>query len=78
MEELFDVQEVAKKLKLSVSTIYRHVESGVFPCLRVGPNIRFAESHIVAFLTRKSEEAKNRNNAARFSAKLMAAYRDWN
>jgi len=60
MEELFSVQEVAKILKLSTSTIYRHVESGVFPFLRVGTNIRFSESHVHMFLARKSRETKER------------------
>jgi excisionase family DNA binding protein len=50
MEELFTVREVSDQLKIAVSTVYRYVESGVFPHSKIGPNIRFTNNDIARFL----------------------------
>jgi excisionase family DNA binding protein len=51
MDEVYTVREVADKLKVSVSTIYRYVENGDFPHQRIGTNIRFSDRDIEAFLS---------------------------
>jgi excisionase family DNA binding protein len=40
-ESLWDVGDAAAYLKVSKSWIYRSVESGKLPCLRIGPLLRF-------------------------------------
>jgi len=50
MEELLTIREVADKLKISVSSVYRYVETGRFPHIKIGTNIRFSQEHIAAFL----------------------------
>jgi excisionase family DNA binding protein len=76
MEELLSVHDAARILKLSESTVYRNVELGLFPHLRVGPNIRFSEAHIAAFLSRKTRDAE-RNSAQRRAHKIKALYSEW-
>jgi excisionase family DNA binding protein len=56
MDELFTIREVAKKMKISVSSVYRYVETGRFPHTKIGTNIRFTEDHIKAFLSDNQEE----------------------
>jgi len=51
MEELLTIREVADKLKISVSSIYRYVETNRFPHIKIGTNIRFTQEHIATFLT---------------------------
>jgi excisionase family DNA binding protein len=58
MQELFTIREVAEILKISVSSMYRYVETGLFPHTRLGVNIRFTNEHIAAFLAENSSMAK--------------------
>jgi excisionase family DNA binding protein len=51
MQELFTIQEVAAKLKLSVSTLYRYVETGKMQHKKINRKIRFTNSHINDFLS---------------------------
>jgi excisionase family DNA binding protein len=76
MEELFSVHDAARILKLSESTVYRSVESGVFPHLRMGQNIRFSEADIATFLSRKTRNA-DRDRASREAQKIKALYSEW-
>jgi len=52
MEELFTLQEVAVKLKLSASTLYRYVENGIIQHQKIGRKIRFTNANINDFLTK--------------------------
>ena len=61
MDELYTIREVAEKLKISVSSVYRYVESGRFPHIKLGTNIRFNRDHISAFLTENSTKNKTDN-----------------
>jgi excisionase family DNA binding protein len=69
MEELFTVREVAEKLKISVSSVYRYVETGMFPCSKIGTNIRFSESDIIRFLS-----SRNRRSEMSEADKARALY----
>jgi excisionase family DNA binding protein len=74
MNELYSVHEAAKLLKLSESTVYRSVESGIFPHLRMGQNIRFSEADISTFLSRKTRNAE-RDRAQRRAQKIKTLYK---
>jgi len=52
MEELFTLQEVAVKLKLSTSTLYRYVENGIIQHQKIGRKIRFTNANINDFLVK--------------------------
>jgi excisionase family DNA binding protein len=57
MDELFTIREVAEKfLKISVSSVYRYVENGSFPHIKIGSNIRISKSHIADFLSGNQEK----------------------
>ena len=47
---LLTVEELAKILRLHPKTIYRLVEKGKLPCIRVGRNVRFS-SDVIQQLT---------------------------
>jgi excisionase family DNA binding protein len=74
MDELLTIREVAGKLKISVSSVYRYVEKGLFPHTKIGTNIRFTQEHITAFLDNNPVKA-NPDEAYKPSlAELKAMY----
>jgi len=55
MPELLNIRELSKKLKISMTTIYRMVESGEIPYISIGvgkkkPRIRFSPASIDGWL----------------------------
>jgi excisionase family DNA binding protein len=75
MQELFTVKEVAEKLKISVSSVYRYVENGLLPHKKLGVNVRFTEEHITAFLAGKQNLTK-RDSVAQMGG-LASFYDQW-
>ncbi len=55
-EQLWDVNDVAKYLKVSRSWVYQRVAAGLLPCARIGALVRFRASRIRA-LARESEQS---------------------
>ena len=56
MEELFTIQEISEKLKLSCSTLYRYAETGKLQHNKIGRKIRFTNSQIQDFLSKNLNE----------------------
>jgi excisionase family DNA binding protein len=56
MQELFTIQEVSKRLKLSPVTLYRYVETGKMQHRKIGRKIRFTNSHINDFLSKNDSK----------------------
>ena len=48
-EKLWDVKDVAAYLKSSRSFVYKAVEAGKLPCLRIGTMVRFKPELVRAF-----------------------------
>lgn len=46
MNKLLTVTEVAKLIKMSKSSVYKHVEQNKLPHVKIGVNLRFLESQI--------------------------------
>jgi len=57
-------QEVAARLRVSVSTIYRQAKSGTMPAFRVSHDYRFNRSQIREWMERKAQR-KSRTNPHR-------------
>ncbi len=55
-EQLWDVNDVAKYLKVSRSWVYQRVAAGLLPYARIGALVRFRASRIRAF-ARESEQS---------------------
>ena len=72
MEELYTIREVAKKLKISTSYVYRYIESGRLQHIRIGSNIWLNNEHISAFLS--GAQTKPNNFLFPSSAELQAIY----
>jgi len=53
MEELFTVEEVAERLKLSQKTIRRLIERGDLPAIRFDRVIRIKQADLEAFLEKR-------------------------
>ncbi|MEW6771860.1 MAG: helix-turn-helix domain-containing protein [Bacillota bacterium] len=58
MNEMFTPEEVAKKLKISRSTVYLWLREGRLKGVKVGDLWRIPEEAIQEFLTRPQEEEK--------------------
>lgn len=52
MEEVFTVEEVAKYLKVTPTTIYRMLEDGRLTGFKIGASWRIRESDITAYIER--------------------------
>ncbi len=52
-QRLLTAREVAALLSVSTATVYRLVERGVLPCVRVSNAIRFATTDLEAFRVKK-------------------------
>ena len=72
--ELFTIREVAEKLKISVSSMYRYVENGSFTHIKLGTNIRFTKDHITAFLAKNQEKSKPEKVSMPSPSELQAIY----
>ena len=49
-EKIYTVPEVAQYLKLSKSKVYRLVQMGRIPYVRIGRNVRIRESDLVKWI----------------------------
>jgi excisionase family DNA binding protein len=74
MDELYTIREVAEKLKISISSVYRYVENGSFPHTKIGTNIRFNQQNIESFLAGKSEKTEPVKANAPTPAELQMLY----
>lgn len=54
---LMTLQEIARYLKLSVHTIYKMVEQGRLPGIKLGKHWRFRKEEVYEWLTRKTTAA---------------------
>jgi excisionase family DNA binding protein len=56
MSETLTVQNVAKRLQVSPSTIYKYTEDGTIASVKVGNRVRILEEDLISYLT------ANKNN----------------
>jgi len=54
IEELVTAKELEALLKIDVKTIYRYVQNGFIPYVRIQSNVRFRKREIVEWLDRQS------------------------
>jgi len=53
MEELFTLEELAKYLKISKPTLYKMVEKGKIPALKIANQWRFKKDDITRWLEKQ-------------------------
>jgi PTS system nitrogen regulatory IIA component len=51
MKNVLTIDDVAKKLQMSTSTIYKYAEKGKIPSFKIGSCRRFTEEHLESFLS---------------------------
>jgi len=60
MPNVLTIDEVAKKLKMSKSTIYKYSEQSIIPSFKIGTSLRFFENEVDNYLiTLTNEQRKN-------------------
>jgi len=59
LDEILTVSETAKFFKIGNSTLYRLVERGQIPALRLGKSIRFRKSVLLTFLNQQDGGGNN-------------------
>jgi excisionase family DNA binding protein len=57
-ESLWKVRDVAQFLSVSVSWIYKEVEAGRLPCIRLGASLRFQPEAIRKWLELKNAKVR--------------------
>lgn len=65
MEDTIKITDAAKKLQLSVSTIYRYAEQGQIPCVKVGSRWRFMDAELDRFLTTRQNNENSTQNGGK-------------
>jgi PTS system nitrogen regulatory IIA component len=58
MTTILTINDVAQKLKMSASTIYKYAERGKIPSIKIGSSLRFTEDQINHFLAQCINEIK--------------------
>jgi len=58
MSNVLTIDEVANKLKMSKSTIYKYSEQSIIPSFKIGTSLRFFENEVDAYLTTLTKEQK--------------------
>jgi len=53
-EEMFTAKELEQILKISVKTIYRYVQQGLIPYVRIHSNVRFPKRQILDWIERQN------------------------
>ena len=64
MSEIMTPKEVAKYLKMSVLTVYKHAKQGTIPGFRIGNSWRFDKDKIDSVLLRGEENPNPKNISA--------------
>ena len=58
MSNILTINEVAKKLRMSTSTIYKYAEQGKIPSFKIGTCRRFFENELDDFLYKTTKEQR--------------------
>ncbi|MDR1901826.1 MAG: helix-turn-helix domain-containing protein [Treponema sp.] len=58
METVLTITDVAKKLQLSATTVYKYAEDGKIPSMKIGKQWRFTENDVENYL----QSCKNQKN----------------
>lgn len=53
-EKFYTVEEVAKKMRVAASTVYRMAQKGEIPAIKFGRAWRFSERKLAEFLEKQS------------------------
>ena len=64
MPEIMTPKEVAKYLKMSVLTVYKHAKQGTIPGFRVGNSWRFDKKKIDAVLLKGEDDSDTKSSVA--------------
>ena len=60
--EIMTIKDVAKKLQMATSTIYKYAETGKIPSFKIGTCRRFFEEKIDDYLNNISNEQRKNAN----------------
>jgi len=58
MKNILTIDEVAEKLKMSKSTIYKYSERSIIPSFKIGTSVRFFEEEIEKYLQIITQEQR--------------------
>lgn len=56
-EPLWKVAEAARFLSMSTSWVYKEVEAGRLPCVRIGAAVRFAPEDLRRYVSRLQQDS---------------------
>jgi PTS system nitrogen regulatory IIA component len=64
MSNILTIDDVAKKLQMSKTTIYKYAEQGKIPSFKIGTCRRFFEEEVIAFLQSCSQKSNPKTTTA--------------
>jgi len=59
MKTILTVPELATKLQISTSSVYKYAEAGKIPSFKIGSSLRFLENEIDDYLKKTINEQRN-------------------
>ena len=75
-EEVFTVKELSSFLKVSESTLYKYLKSGLLPGKKIGNRWRVLKSEIVSFLKGEKKGLPQRSKENQDQLRLWTKDRD--
>lgn len=63
MPEFLTAKELETLLKIDIKTIYRYVQQGLIPYVRIQSNVRFIREQIIEWIEEQNYQPRPRNSA---------------
>ncbi len=63
MPEFLTAKELEALLKIDIKTIYRYVQQGLIPYVRIQSNVRFLKYQILEWIEEQNYQPRTRNGA---------------
>jgi excisionase family DNA binding protein len=61
--EFLTAKELETLLKIDIKTIYRYVQQGLIPYVRIQSNVRFIREQIIEWIEEQNYQPRPRNSA---------------
>jgi excisionase family DNA binding protein len=58
-QELLTAKEVEELLRIDIKTIYKYVQKGLIPYVKIQSNLRFAKSAVLAWVAEHQSDGKS-------------------
>lgn len=64
LEDLLNVEDVSKKLRIAKSTVYTYVHQGILPSIKIGKSVRFSPTDVYRAVEKMKLKSMGEANVA--------------